>query len=319
MLGPFIVACLAVLTFAAACTPAGAGGAPGAPANQQAPKYAGWPGSGAAVGSGDLVPIVVSSELAVGPNRFLFTLVDKQNKLLAAPDVTTDVAFFDLQSDPASPVERGKGRFIWSIVGERGLYATSTTFARAGDWGVEVTAHQPSAADRSARVVFSVRDKLLTPAIGSLAPAAETPTATTASEVARISTDKSPDLDFYRVSLSDAVASGRPTVLIFATPLFCQTQTCGPVLDAVKHLAAPYKRSVTFVHVEPYELRLEGTQLQPKLDASGNPVPVAAVERWGLVTEPYTAVIDRDGRVSAKFEGVVAEDELKAAIDSVVR
>lgn len=44
-----------------------------------------------------ILPLIVSSELAKGPTRFLFSLTDAQNQLVAAPDVsverpTSDVA-----------------------------------------------------------------------------------------------------------------------------------------------------------------------------------------------------------------------------------
>ncbi len=38
------------------------------------------------------------------------------------------------------------------------------------------------------------------------------------------------------------------------------------------------------------------------------------LSEWGLVTEPFTFVLDRRGLVLAKFEGFVAADELEAAL-----
>jgi hypothetical protein len=45
------------------------------------------------------------------------------------------------------------------------------------------------------------------------------------------------------------------------------------------------------------------------------PVPVPATVEWGLPTEPYIFVVDSAGRVTAKFEGVASDDELRAAAD----
>ena len=52
------------------------------------------------------MPILINQQLAVGPNRFLFTLYDAvdQTKIVAAPDVTTNLAFYDLARDPAAVV-----------------------------------------------------------------------------------------------------------------------------------------------------------------------------------------------------------------------
>jgi uncharacterized protein (DUF2141 family) len=58
--------------------------------------------------------------------------------------------------------------------------------------------------------------------------------------------------------------------------------------------------------------------LQPVLDENNNPIPVASVNDWGLPTEPYIFVVDASGKLSAKFEGIAAADELKAAFDAVL-
>jgi hypothetical protein len=314
-----VASALLLATIMSACGPTGAGSSATGVPSSQASAYPGWPGSGQAVGTGDLVPILVSSELAVGKNRFLFTLVDTQNRLLAAPNVEAGAAFFDLGKNPEFPVGHAEGRFIWSIEGERGLYAAPAEFSRAGEWGVEVTATQRGKPDRSARVVFSVQEKALTPAIGAAAPQSSTPTATDANGIAAISTDSKPDPEYYRRSIAEAVRSGRPTLIVFATPLFCRSQTCGPTLDTVKSVAIPYRAQMNLVHVEPYELRYENGQHAPVLDSSGQLQTVQALRDWGLPSEPYVFVVNRNGLVSAKFEGVVGKDELVAAIRAVLR
>jgi hypothetical protein len=302
----------------AACNPGTAGGPSSVPSSR-ASAYPGWPGSGQAVGTGDLVPVLVSSELAVGKNRFLFTLVDAKNNLLAAPDVAASISFYDLGKSADFPVGHADGQFLWSIVGERGLYAAIADFSRAGDWGAEVTAAERGKPDRSARVVFTVDTSTTTPAIGAAAPRSNTPTASDASGIAAISTDSKPDPDFYRASIAQAVRNGHPSVIVFATPLFCRSQTCGPTLDTVKSVAGQYASDMNLVHVEPYELRWDGTQHTPVLDSSGNLVTVQALRDWGLPSEPYVFVVDRNGLVRAKFEGVVGKDELAAAIKAVLR
>ena len=120
-----------------------------------------------------------------------------------------------------------------------------------------------------------------------------------------------------RMTVADAVTSGRPSVILFATPMFCQTAACGPTLDVVKGIAADYKDRITFVHVEPYALRLTDAGIQPDLDADGHLQPVPATVEWGLPTEPYLFVVDEDGTVAAMFEGVMGTDELRAAFEEV--
>ena len=38
------------------------------------------------------------------------------------------------------------------------------------------------------------------------------------------------------------------------------------------------------------------------------------MEEWGLLSEPYTFILDRKGLVASKFEGFVTEAELEAAL-----
>ena len=46
------------------------------------------------------------------------------------------------------------------------------------------------------------------------------------------------------------------------------------------------------------------------------PIPVDATNIWGLPTEPYTFVVDANGKVTAKFEGIASTEELRAAFDA---
>jgi hypothetical protein len=92
-------------------------------------------------------------------------------------------------------------------------------------------------------------------------------------------------------------------VVTFATPRYCTSRTCGPVVDVVNYvrrrLAA---RGVRFIHVEVY------TQNRPELGYN------RWMRRWGLRSEPWTFLVARDGRVKAKFEGSVSARELEAAV-----
>ena len=286
----------------AACS----GGAPAGPASPTPVSYPGWP-DGRVVGRSELVPILVASDLAVGPNRFLLSLADDKNRLIAAPDLSVRLRFFDLATDPARPVSEARAAFLWSLEGKQGLYRAPVEFTRAGDWGVEVAASRAGEKERSARVVFPVRERSSTPAIGSPVPRSTTATAAHVGQLKAITTDERPDLAFYRLSVADAVASGRPSVIVFATPKFCSTRTCGPALDIVKSVAPPFRKDVNFVHVEVYS----------NLDQPDKLEVVPAVREWGLPTEPWIFVVDRGGVLRAKFEGVAGRDELVEAIEQV--
>ncbi len=308
-----VVAGLAV----GACTANGGTGA----ATASAPPSAlgavpGWPEPGQVVSSGP-IPVVASSELIVGENRFLYTIVDQSNNPIAAPDMTSSVAFYDLARDPATPTATVTGRFLWAIPNARGFYVAPVTFDRAGDWGAAVTVTKAGGQPQTTRVRFQVLQKGTTVAVGQKAPATTNPTlASVGGNVHRISTDSSPDPSFYETTVAAALAAHRPFVLIFATPAFCTSGVCGPTLDEVKAVAKE-EPGFTFINVEPYQLKYVDGRLQPVLDQSNQLQPVQATDQWGLEAEPWTFVVDKEGIVRESYEAVFSADELKAAIDAV--
>ncbi len=276
-------------------------------------QYAGWPPAE----TFDLVPIPVSTELAVGPNRFLLNLLDNRNEPLASPDREVDLRFFNLARDAAQPALSATSSYLPTVESLPGLYRAEVEFSCWGEWGVEAVATEADGSERVGRMIFPVRPTSSTPALGAPAPASVTPTATTAAEIAAISTDTDPDPDFYADSIDEALAARRPFLVIFSTPAFCRTATCGPALDIVKSVAADYDSQVSFIHVEPYELAIVDGQLQPVLSDQNLPMPVEAVTQWGLPTEPYIFVVDAAGMLAAKLEGVASADEIEVALDEV--
>ncbi len=111
----------------------------------------------------------------------------------------------------------------------------------------------------------------------------------------------------HGITIADALAEGRPLVVAFATPAFCETRTCGPVMESVMDpLYDQYQDRAGFIHVEPF-------QLQELRDGTGR-IPVPATSEWGLQTEPWIFVVDADGRVAAKFESITALDEVESVL-----
>ena len=140
------------------------------------------------------------------------------------------------------------------------------------------------------------------PAIGARAPRSATPTLATAS-AASLTTRRPPDLALLRHSVAGALAEHRPFVVTFATPKFCTSRTCGPVVDVVDAVRRQFASSaVRFIHVEVFK--------------DNNPAKGYNrwMKQWGLRSEPWTFLVGRDGRVKAKFEGSVSAAELAAAV-----
>jgi hypothetical protein len=320
LLAALVVASLVACNTGSAATPApsrtsiGSGGAcatapdPGTPAGWGVPSTA-----------PSVIPVLINApgELACGPNRFLFSFIDaKSNVPVGAPNRTASVELFDLARDPAKPAITSPSTFVWAIEGERGIYVANVTFAEAGVWGAAFTTQSPGAAPETVRVTFQVAPSTPVVRVGQRAPATKTPTAAdVGGDVSKISTDTKPDPAFYTTSVDDALTKHEPFVLVFATPKFCQSAQCGPTLDRIKPFAARYP-GVTFIHAEPYKLQLESGQLQPVL-TNGQLTPTDAVDKWGLLSEPWIFVVDRNGVVRGSFELIFSNAELSAALDAV--
>jgi hypothetical protein len=297
-------------------------------------------GPSAAAAKPPFIPQIISSESVVGPSRFVFGILDPSaTRTVASPDLKISVAFTPVGGStsapggsPAVPIAAAPATFIWAIQGERGIYVIEPTFPSAGHWDAAFstdggTIQPPSPAGSPAAtaltipvatvtVNFDVKQTGSAVPVGGKAPATKTPTATTPDGIARIATDPNPDPSFYTTSVDEALAKHEPFVLVFATPAFCTSRQCGPTLDAIKAVAKS-EPGIVFINVEPYQLQYVGGHLEPILDANNQLQPTDVVRAWGILSEPWAFVVDRDGVVRASFETVVSPDELKAAIAAV--
>ena len=257
--------------------------------------------------------------MTCGANRLLFIFLDaKTNTPVGDPKRTVKVAFYNLGRDGAKPVTTTDTSFVWAIENERGDYIAPVTFAEAGVWGAEIATQTPGGQPETIRLSFQVSATSRVVHVGQKAPATRTPTLRdVGGDIARISTDTAPIKALYETSVADAIAAHEPFLVAFATPRFCKTAQCGPTLDRLKPWVAKYP-SVKFIHVEPYKLTFEDGQLQPVL--TGDPPDLTATEateQWGLVSEPFIFVVDRDGAVRSSLELIFSDAEIKAALDAV--
>jgi hypothetical protein len=224
---------------------------------------------------------------------------------LADPDVPVVIEV--APQDEPSATQQVEAGFSWIVPDAIGLYRAEVDFDRPGIWTATVI---PDGDDPLDRTPFMVLEETVAPAVGALAPAAPTPTLDDA-PLEELTTDPEPDVRFYELSLEEALANGKPTVLVFATPAFCQTAACGPLLDNVK-AAAPGYPNVNFLHVEVYT-GLQDPDFQPDV---AHLAPAVGPDWWNLPSEPWGFVIDPDGIVVARFEGTLDATELVPYIGS---
>ena len=269
-------------------------------------------------------PVIVNSELVVGENRFMIGLLSSENEEIVGAAVA--FRFFKLDGDQkelreeaqATPIALEKtyththedGTVETHEAGESGVYVAAVRFDEPGQWGVEVTAAVGDMTYDPAPAGFVVLEESASVAMGAPAPLSETLTLDDVEDVTEIDTSNPPIPEMHTMTIAEAVTSGRPSVIVFATPAFCLSRICGPTKDVVDELFEQYKSEVNFVHVEPYELDTA---------RSGEGLfPISATTEWGLQSEPWVFLVDSEGFIAAKFEAVVTMDELKAALEPLL-
>ena len=271
-----------------------------------------------------LQPLITTSELVVGENRFAFGLL-KAGKLLEGADVK--LRLYDIEGGEAKLATELKVPYqvVENVKQERsvhrhadgaehvhggdssvrGLYVAHLNFARAGDWGVELLVSQASGAFEPIRLSVTVEEAAATPAVGSLAPRSRNLIAKDVKDLRQIDTSPRPDPRLHQVRIADAIAQGKPQLIVFATPQFCTSRMCGPVIDIVRTLLPTYGKRVAFTHQEIWQ------------DFADKKV-FPTIEEWRLITEPWIFVVDGQGIIRAKFEGLVTARELESALQQVV-
>ena len=262
-----------------------------------------------------VLPIIISQELIPGPNRLIFSFLDATGtKPVGAPDRTASVTF---AGPEGATVAAATGTFIWAIENVSGIYVAHVDFPVAGAWTAAFTTEAPGSPAETIPFSLDVKTDASVVEPGEAAPSVDTPTlADVDGDVTKISTDTEPEERFYETSVADALAAHEPFVLVFATPKFCQTKTCGPTLEKVKEVAAAYP-DITFINVEPYKLKEVDGQLQPDLTAQNALQAAPATDAYGLLTEPFVFVVGADGKVAASFELIFTPEEIEAALDGL--
>jgi hypothetical protein len=258
-----------------------------------------WHGSGQAV-----VLIPGTSDYQAGDVRVSFLVVADDGQAINRPTAEVWVA----RGQKATPFARTTARL--ERVGVPGapdaaenqsLYVAHVRIPRPGHYWLLARPVGGSVHIGGVRD-FDVRTHPAAPSVGSKAIASQTPTlANTALRL--LTTRVPPDRALLRYSVASSLRAGVPFVLVFATPRFCTSRTCGPVVDVVDAARRHFAHTrIRFIHVEIYK--------------DNNPTKGENrwVRQWHLPTEPWIFLVGRDGRIKARFEGAVSLGELEAAV-----
>lgn len=197
-----------------------------------------------------------------------------------------------------------------------GVYAVpATTFNKAGRWGL--LANIPLEGKTvQAQGTFSVGAEHQVLAVGEPAPRTVNPLAGAAGvDPAAIDSRANdgkavPDPGLHSTTIADALAAGTPTIVVVSTPVYCESQFCGPITEEVEKLAPAFQDRANFIHLEVWE------------DFEKQKVGKAAAD-WvttkgtGGLQEPWVFVVDRSGAIAYRFDNIAGAAELRSAIEAV--
>ena len=235
-------------------------------------------------GEPTLSVLIASFELLTGNDRPLaFGLRTLTNEPIEASTVEAYVRKINSDEIVAGPIEAT----YTEETGAGGLYVTRLAFDEPGQY--EFVAVTDGKFGTQAVNVASP-DNAQAPVPGAEAQATETPTTDNDLGFAEICT-LDPPCSMHDVSLDEALADGRPVMLLFATPAYCQTVVCGPAVSNVEQArqSEDYGDDLAWIHVEIYSD--EGKTIADP------------VTEWNLPTEPWLFSIGSDGKIADRLDG----------------
>jgi hypothetical protein len=281
------------------------------------------PGGSASLGAASFAAEVASSDLYVGKPQAVevgvFANTAEQGVQLVTFG-TVSMAFAPYEGGTGSPVD-GQGHYIAAPgttadspgptlsapSSARGVYAADgVTFDAAGVWKVSVTftvdGLGPYTVDATP---FNVTNSPLLPAPGD--KALPTENLTMASDVPPGAIDsraaaggKVPDPELHQHTIAESIRLHHPVLVGLATPVYCVSQFCGPVTDALEELAREYPTKADFIHIEIWK----------KYDTVINQAAADWLYRNEDLTEPWLYLIDAKGIIVARWGPLFDPDEV---------
>lgn len=258
---------------------------------------------------GDDVGLIMgTSDFAVGANRISFLVVGNNGKPVTSKTATVFVGR-TLESRPQSsaparllPLDpHGSGLHTQQHAQPDmdALYVTRLNFPEPGRYWLVVDLPRTTT---QGMFVLDVKPEPAAPAVGEKAPPSDNPTLDDA-PAEQITTARPPDRDLLRSSVRQALRDKVPFVVVFATPAYCTSRTCGPTVEIVAEVQRRLAGTgVRFIHVEVYE------DNDPQKGVN------RWMKEWELPTEPWIFVVDRKGIIRERFEGSASVEELEAAV-----
>ena len=238
---------------------------------------------------------VITEDIVVGENRVLFTVLDKEGNNISQ-NLKFSLKKLNLEE---SIIIEDYELINWP--GKRTVFKTNINFDTAGYW--EIISHHRNS---KASGVIDVKEKSNTLSVGENISSIKTPSLRE-KEINELSTDINPNENLYKYSLDEALSKNIPIILSFSTPGLCVTATCAPQLSELKSLSNDYEEKIIIIHIEIWE------NFKEVMNSGDFSVGILnkSVEAFGITSEPWTFLINKEGIVKNRYQGYVDSKELK--------
>ena len=256
-------------------------------------------------GGPDYSAVIITTDLAVGRSRIKFGIIDRDGMPVTSQSADVGV-YFLVPGETARELKVSvTPRFTSWASALQGVFIFEVDLDTVGAYEIDVNTTTADGTPVFAQARFLLKETTSAASIGAPAPASVTPTAAGVADLSHITSSPEPDPGLYEYSIHEALQQEKPLVVVFATPAFCVSATCGPQVEELSKVKDKLGDRANYIHVEVFE--------DPHLLEGGRPTGglVATIEEWGLLAEPWTFIIDGQGLVYATFEQFTTAGEIE--------
>lgn len=205
--------------------------------------------------------------------------------------------------------------------GEKQAYFIApVSFPAPGAWRLLL-----STRDAAGSIAINAQDPGSTRPIGGPAPDIDTPTLADVGGIVRaVTTQPQPDLRLSQTSTADALAMGKPYVIVIDSARFKVSPECGRALSMIRYLLDRWGDRAVFIHLEPFEYQviteepvLSGSLTDPPLNPYSRAFGIGE-EPWPGVKMPWVFVVDAQGIVRAKYIGIVGTADVDVILTQIL-
>lgn len=248
--------------------------------------------------------LIASSDITTQDNRMVLTLWDGPERFQDGKSV--HVTLFSLDGEGTAKDKVWEGETTPYVMGDMQYWVAYPTLPAAGSYGIQSILTTNTDQTFENRALVTVKEDAEAPATGEPVPATDTLTLADVNSVQELSSAGPWIEDFYRVNIADAAASGKVSVIAFATPGHCTSALCAPVLLTLSNVYETHKtEDLNFVHIEIWR-DFEKEYLDP------------AVTDWNLPSEPWVFILNADGTVGSRLDGPVSVEEIEGELSRVL-